>query len=416
LGAVSGLRRPAGIEKIRAYPGSLVLDIQELGAARGHDPSELHDAMMIDERSINPVWEDPITMAVNAAKPLLTDEDRRAIELLIVGTESAPDQEKAASTWVHRYLGLQPACRNFEIKHACYSGTAALQMALAWIASGVAGDAKALVITTDESRMQLGKPYEFVMGASAAAIVVSSTPRLLEVEVGKYGYWTEEVADLIRPTSRVEQGEPEASLLAYLDGLEGAYAHYVERLGEAIDFDDYFAKNVYHAPFGGMTFLAHKAMLRKWKPLSKSETWAHFERKTLASLRYIRRMGGTYASSTLVGLMGVVDGSRELQARDRIGVYSYGSGCCAEFFSGLLGPRAREVVQAAGLPDLLDARHPVSVDTYEAVERERTRAIDCGDYEPPLDGLENWYDRHYRGKGYLVFRGTRDHYRQYAWS
>ena len=405
-----------GIEKVRAYPGSLVLDIQKLGEARGHDPIELHDTMMIDERSINPVWEDPVTMAVNAAKPMLTDEDRQAIELLIVGTESALDQEKAASTWVHRYLGLKTSCRNFEIKHACYSGTAGLQMALSWIASGVAGDAKALVITTDQSRMHLGQPYEFVMGASAAAMLISSRPRLLEVELGKCGYWTEEMSDLTRPTSRVEQGDAETSLLAYLDGLEGAYGHYVERAGEAIDFDTYFVKNVYHAPFGGMTFRAHKALLRKWKPLPKNEAWAHFERKTLASLRFIRRMGGTYASSPLIGLMGLVDGSENLHAGDRVGIYSYGSGACAEFYSGLIGPAAREVVREAGLARLLDERHAVSVEDYEDVERERTRYIDCGDYEPGLGGLEGWYERHYRGHGYLVFRGMRDHYRRYAWS
>ncbi len=416
MGAVTGRARQAGIEKIRAYPGSLVLDIQKLGAARGHDPIELHDTMMIDERSLNPIWEDPVTMAVNAARPMLTDVDREAIELLIVGTESAPDQEKAASTWVHRYLGLKASCRNFEIKHACYSGTAGLQMALAWIASGMAGDAKALVITTDQSRMHLGQPWEFVMGACAAAVLVSNHPRLLEVEVGKSGYWTEEVSDLTRPTSRVEQGDAETSLLAYLDALEGAYAHYVERAGGTIDFDAYFRKNVYHAPFGGMTLRAHKALLRRWKPLSKREVWAHFERKTLASLRYIRRMGGTYASSPLIGLMGLIDGSKDLHAGDRVSLYSYGSGCCAEFYSGIVGPAARDAVREALLPDLLDARHPVSVEAYEQVERERAGYIDCGDYEPPLHGLEGWYERHYRGKGYLVLQGMRDHYRRYAWS
>jgi hydroxymethylglutaryl-CoA synthase len=405
-----------GIEKLRAYPGSLVLDIPKLATVRGRDPLELHDAMMIDERSLNPVWEDPVTMAVNAAKPMLTDEDREAIELLIVGTESAPDQEKAISTWVHRYLGLKPSCRNFEVKHACYSGTAGLQMAVAWIASGLAGPAKALVITTDQSRMHLGQPYEFVMGASAAAALVSAHPRLLEIEVDKCGYWTEEVPDLTRPTSRVEQGDPETSLLAYLDALEGAYAHYAERVGAGIDFDTYFVKNIYHAPFGGMTFRAHKTLLGKGAPRAKAETWAHFERKTLASLRYIRRMGGTYASSPLIGLLGLVDGSPDLRPGDRVGFYSYGSGCCGEFYSGLVGADAREVVGQAGLAAMLDERHPVSVEEYEDIERARTGAIDCGDYEPGLGGPTGWYDRHYRGQGYLIFRGMRDYYRQYAWS
>jgi hydroxymethylglutaryl-CoA synthase len=410
------MTRAVGIEKVRAYPGSLVLDLQKLAAARDRDPVELHDTLLIDERSLNPPWEDPVTMAVNAAMPMLTDEDRAAIELLIVGTESGPDQEKAASTWVHRHLGLPPSCRNFELKHACYSGTAALQMALAWVASGVARDAKALVITTDESRMHLGQPYEFVMGASAAAVLVSSRPDVLEVEIDRCGYWTEEVSDLTRPTSRVEQGDPETSLLAYLDALDGAYAHYVERAGGPIDLDTYFAKNVYHAPFGGMTFRAHKALLRKWRPLSTAEAWAHFERKTLASLRHIRRMGGTYGSSPMIGLMGLIEGSADLKASDRVGIFSYGSGCCGEFYSGRVGPRARAVVAAAGLSTQLDERHPVSVEEYEAIERARTARVDCGDYEPALEGLDGWYERHYRGKGYLIFRGMQDYYRRYAWS
>ena len=35
--------------------------------------------------------------------------------------------------------------------------------------------------------------------------------------------------DLTRPTLTVESGDPEPSLLTYLDALEGAYAHYVQR-------------------------------------------------------------------------------------------------------------------------------------------------------------------------------------------
>jgi hypothetical protein len=58
----------------------------------------------------------------------------------------------------------------------------------------------------------------------------------------------------------------------------------------------------------------------------------------------------------------------------------------------------------------------VSVEAYEDVERERARYIDSGDYEPVLHGLEDWYERHYQGKGYLVFRGMKDYYRRYAWS
>jgi len=405
-----------GIEKLGIYPASMSLDMSRLCEARGHDLADIRDTMMIDQRSVNPPWEDPITMAVNAALPMLTEEDRACIELLLVGSESGVDQEKPMSTWVHRYLGLKPRCRNVELKHACYSGTAGLQLAASWIASGTAPGAKALVVTTDQSRMHLGKPWEYVMGAGAAAVLVSDQPRVLELELGKYGVCTQEVSDLTRPTSRVETGNSETSLLSYMEGLEGAYADYVEHAGEPVDFDTYFKKNVYHIPFAGLTFRAHRALLRSFTTIPRSEAWSHFERKSLAAASYARRMNGTYSSSTMVGLAGTIENSTDLDPGDRIGIFSYGSGSCAEFYSGLICPEARDTVRAARLPEILDGRYALTVREYEEAERERTCYVDCGDFQPSTDGFNGWYDAHYRGKGYLVFQGCEEHYRRYAWS
>ena len=407
---------PIGIEKLRIYPGTMALDMADLCAARGHDPADIRDAMMIDQRSVNPPYEDPVTMAVNAANPMLTEDDRRSIELLIVGSESGVDQEKPISTWVHRYLGLQPNCRNFELKHACYSGTAGLNAAVTWLAAGVAGDAKALVITTDQSRMHLGQPYEFVMGAGAAAVLVSHQPRLLELELGKNGYFTHEVADLTRPTSRVETGNSETSLLAYLDGLHGAYSHYVKNVGSAVDFKTYFKKNIYHVPFGGITFLAHKELLRRDGAVSKATAWRDFADRSLPALRYARRMGGTYSSSTFVALLGLIDSAADVAPGDRLGIFSYGSGSCAEFYSALVGAEARDVTAEAELRMLLDSRYALTVAEYESIERQRDAHIDLGDFETCTEGFADWYDRRYRGQRTLIFRGMRDHYRQYDWS
>ena len=78
---MSGCPR-VGIERARVYPCSLSLSMADLCAARGHDPADIRDVMMIDERSVNPPFEDPVTMAVNAARPMLTAADLRDIELL----------------------------------------------------------------------------------------------------------------------------------------------------------------------------------------------------------------------------------------------------------------------------------------------------------------------------------------------
>ncbi|HEY4059906.1 MAG TPA: hydroxymethylglutaryl-CoA synthase [Kofleriaceae bacterium] len=405
-----------GIEKLAAYPGSLALAMPALCAARGHDLTDIRDTMMIDERSVNVPWEDPVTMAVNAAKPMLSERDRASIGLLVVASESGVDQEKPMSTWVQRYLGLSSRVRNIEVKHACYGATASLQLAASWIASGVAPGEKALVINTDQSRTHFGKPWEFVMGAAAVAVLVSDQPRILELELGRTGVHTNEVSDLTRPTSHVETGNSETSLLSYLDGLEGAFDDYVRRVPEAADFDSYFQRVIYHLPFGGMGLVAHRAMLRRAGIASKGAARDHFAAKTLPSLAYVRRMGGTYGSSTFLGLSAMLANDDTVKAGDRIGVFSYGSGSCAEWWSGRVCPEAREVVRAAGLPALLDARRQLTVAEYEAVETARTSMIDVGDHTTDRTLLGDWYERAYAGKGLLVFDGMREHYRQYGWS
>lgn len=410
------MKTRVGIEKIGIYPSSMALPMPLLCAARNHDLADIRDVMMVDERSVNPPWEDPVTMAVNAGLPILTAEDKENIELLIVASESGVDQEKPMSTWIQRYLGLSTRCRNFELKHACYGGTVALMMAAGSIASGFTRPgAKALVVTTDQSRMHLHKPWEFVKGAGATAFVVSSDPKLFELELGKSGVHTNEVSDLTRPTSRVETGNSETSLVSYIDGLDNALDAYLENLGEPITYD-YFKKNIYHAPFGGMTLRATRMALKHFGSFKRSEADAIWAAKTKPSLAYLRRMGGTYSSSTFIALTTLLERSDDLEAGDRIGMFSYGSGSCAEFYSGRVGTEAKSVAAAVGLQKLLDARYVLSVREYEDAERERTCQIDSGELTPSTDGFGGLYDAQYRGAGKLVFRGIDEHYRKYDFS
>ena len=165
-----------GIERIAAYPCTLSLDMRTLAEARDHDPNHPIGELWVTSRSLNPVWEDPVTMAVNAALQVVSPADRDDIELVIVGTESSMDFGKPMSTYVQRFCGITPNCRNFETKHACYGGTSGLMMAAHWVASGAAPGKKALVVTSDQSRMHLGQPWEYVLGAAATAMLVSASP------------------------------------------------------------------------------------------------------------------------------------------------------------------------------------------------------------------------------------------------
>ncbi|MCA9669235.1 MAG: hydroxymethylglutaryl-CoA synthase family protein [Myxococcales bacterium] len=410
---------PVGIEKIWAYPCTLSVDFEELAAVRGHEPGYPSNTLLARERSLNPCWEDPTTMAVNAALPMLDDEDRERIELLVVGTESSPDQGKPYSTFVHHFLGLQSNCRNFETKHACYGGTAALTTALHWVASGVAPGAKALVICSDQSRSHLGLLSEYVMGAGAIAMLVSDDPKVLEIDIKSSGYWTQEVGDTFRPTSKEEAGNTENSVYCYLEALEGAFDHFqrkaTARNGHPYNYDEDFRYHIYHVPFGAMGYRAHRTLLKRDRRVSRAEAEESFEKKVKPSLSYVSRVGGTYTGSTFYSLIGLVDNT-DAKPGDPLTFFAYGSGSCCEMYAAKLGPEARERIARVGLAAGLDARKQLSVADYETLERERQSYIDVATYEPPRDLWDGLWQSHYEKQRRLTLRGLKGHFRHYEWS
>lgn len=410
-----------GIEKIFAYPCTLSLDMVALAEAREVSPSHPLDDLWVESRSLNPVWEDPVTMAVNAARGVLEGEDPEQIELVVVGTESSVDFGKPISSWVQRLAGVGPNCRNFETKHACYGGTGGLMAAAHWVASGFNRGKKALVVCSDQSRMHLGKPWEFVLGAGATAMLISDKPEFLEFELGRNGYWTNEISDTYRPTAHDEVGHADTSLFGYLEAVEGSAEHFMEVAGVQ-DYDAEFARHVYHVPFGAMTYRAHRAVMRRWgtQKLSTKQIREHFERKSKPGLKYNRRYGGTYTSATFLALMGTISAAEDLNPGDGISVFSYGSGSCSEFYPVKVGARARQIVDAVDLDGRLDARQPVTVPEYEAIEQTRATYVANPNFETDKHGPEGAWAEHWRrayaGKGLCVLDGVDGWERRYRLS
>ncbi len=405
-----------GIEKIRVYPTQTKLDLSLLANERGYDVNHMKTELMVYERGVIPVWEDPVTMAINAAKPMLTEADKQSIGLLIVATETGLDLEKSLSSWVHRFLELPSYCRHFEVKAACYSGTAALKMALSWINSDFAKpNQKALVITTDHSLHVLNKPWEYVGGAGATAILVSQQPDLLVIEPEKYGVYSEEVSDVIRPLPWVEASNSETSLFSYMEGLINSYENYVENIG-AINFEDYFNYNIYHVPFGGISYRSHKQLMRLEGDYTKDEILKSFNTKVLPSIRYPQKIGGTYSSSIFIALLSLVRHAENIKSGDRVGIFSYGSGSCAEFYSGIIGDKAKEITQKADLDNLLKTRFSLSVKEYETFENIRFETSNNSDFKPDINLIPGLFESHYQNQDLLIYTGSKNYYRNYEFS
>ena len=365
----------AGIEALNVYGGAAFLDVRELCDHRGLDKPRFENLLM-HEKTVALPYEDPISFAVNAAAPLITDAIRPTIEMVITCTESGIDFGKSASTYIQDLLHLPKNCRLFEIKQACYSGTAGLQMAINFVLSGTSPGARALVIATDISRFALADAAEIQewaysepsSGAGAVAVLVSDTPHVFAIDPGAYGNHAFEVMDTCRPGPDTEAGDADLSLMAYLDCCEQAFKDYARRV-EGADFRTSFGYLCFHTPFGGMVKGAHRHLMRKLFKASPADIDADFYRRVGPGLTYGQRVGNTAGASTLLALASTID-CADLPSPQRVGLFSYGSGCCSEFFSGVITPQGRQTLQTMNIGDSLQRRYRLSMPEYELLLRE----------------------------------------------
>ena len=364
-----------GIEDINVFAGSAFVDVEKLARWRGLEMTRFGNLLM-KEKSVALPYEDPITYGLNAAKPLveaMSPDDRDRIEMVITGTESAFDFGKSMSTYFHKLLGLNRNCRLFELKNACYSGVAGLQTAVNFILSDVSPGAKVLVIATDISRFMLpeggvaaSQDWSFLepsAGAGAVAMIVSDVPYVFQLDVGANGYYGYEVMDTCRPVVDSEAGDADLSLLSYLECCERAYLEYEKRV-EGADFAKTFDYLAMHTPFGGMVKGAHRDMMRKLAKASVKDTEADFERRVAPGMAYCRRVGNIMGATTMLSLVSTIDHG-DFHIPRRVGCFSYGSGCCSEFFSGIVTPDAQQRVRKLRIKDQLDRRYELSMQEYD---------------------------------------------------
>ncbi|MDJ0714705.1 MAG: hydroxymethylglutaryl-CoA synthase family protein [Prochloraceae cyanobacterium] len=414
-----------GIEALNVYGGAAKLDVQVLAEARQLERTRF-DNLLMKEKTVAMPYEDPVSYAVNAAKPIvdsLNDADKQRIEMVITCTESGIDFGKSISSYIHDYLGLSRNCRMFELKQACYSGTAGFQMALNFVLSQTSPGAKALVIATDISRFFVTEGgdarlkdcsfAEASSGAGAVAILVSDVPYIFQVDVGCNGYYGYEVMDTCRPTPDSEAGDADLSLLSYLDCCENAYLHYQDRV-ERADYQNSFDYLSFHTPFGGMVKGAHRKMMRKFKRAKPVEIENDFQRRVMPGLVYCQQVGNIMGATVLLSLASTIDNGEFTNPR-RIGLFSYGSGCCSEFYSGVVTPEGKEIQAQYGISTQLAQRHSLSIEEYEQL-LVNSSAVAFGTRNVTLDYQifpRVW--KHIEGKGRLVLKAIKEFHREYEW-
>lgn len=369
-----------GIDTIAFYTSHYAFDLARLAESRGFEADKFSSGLGQHKMAVPPPDEDIVTMGANAALRAIQHIDPNSIEMLLFATESGIDQSKAAGIYVHDLIGLSPRCRVIELKQACYSATLGLQLALPFLRQHP--DKKVLLVASDIARYGLGTGGESSQGCGAVAMVLSANPRILELEP-EYGVMTENAMDFWRPNySDTAFVEGKYSSKLYMSMLEKSWQQYRELSGRGFSDHAYYC---YHTPVPKLVEKAHQYLA---KINSATLTDEITEEQIGFSLQYGKLIGNSYSASLYIGLTALLDSIKEDLAGKRIGFYSYGSGCVAEYFSGVVQPNYKKVLDTAHHKNMLDERAELTHAEYQAFYS----------FKYPEDGSRLEIPKHQTGK------------------
>ncbi|RME27081.1 MAG: hydroxymethylglutaryl-CoA synthase family protein [Deltaproteobacteria bacterium] len=400
----------AGIDAISVYLPRTCLRLDELAERNGVAREKYIEGLGCRSMAVPAPGEDAVTMAWEAASSLLRDYevDSESIGMLVVGTESGVDHAKPVAAYLHGMLGLSPECRIFDVKHACYGATAALRVAVDWCSSQARDNVKALVVATDIARYPVGSPGEPTQGAGAVAMLVGCNARCAVLEPFEAAVHASSVMDFWRPDySSCAIVDGKYSVECYMKALERTWRRYKKTSGLELDDYDYL---LFHAPFPKMV---RKAFYRIWgmEKATAGEgdpavTARAFERYCGPATWACCRTGNLYTGSLYLELASLLASERQRACGRRVGIFSYGSGSCSEFFSARIGPDAAWWENRTGVSRALELQREIDYPTYLEYRKTAEHMNTNGSYRAELTATGTHRQ--------AVFLGIRDHKRIYS--
>ncbi len=345
-----------GIDQISFQTSQYFVDMAELALARNEDPNKYLIGIGQKKMAVIPPTQDSVTLAANAAAKILTPTNRQQIDTVIFASESGIDQSKSGAVYLQSLLGLPRQVRAFEVKQACYSATAALQLARGYIA--LHPDKKVLITASDIARYGIGNAGEPTQGGGAVAMLISKEPRILALEDDST-VLTENIMDFWRPNYATEaKVDGHYSGHMYVDFFKEVFDTYQAQTGMTLAN---FAALAFHLPYTKMGLKALRAVLPEADALTQQRLSANFE----DSRAYNQIVGNLYTGSLYLSLLSLLEKTQTLQAGDRLGLFSYGSGAVSEFYSGILQANFKQALMPEQHQAMFAARQQVDVPTYE---------------------------------------------------
>ena len=144
----------------------------------------------------------------------------------------------------------------------------------------------------------------------------------------------------------------------YLDMLKTTWAEFQKRFNTSLaDFSAF----CFHLPFPKLALKGFNKVMDKNLPEDfKEKLKENFE----STILYSKEVGNIYTGSLYLGLLSLLENSKNLVAGDKIALFSYGSGAVAEIFSATLVDGFKDMLQTNRL-ETLKNRIRLSVEDYE---------------------------------------------------
>jgi len=405
----------AGISSISIYIPPLYLSHDDLADARAIPRDKFRIGLGHVNMAIVPPWDDTVTMAANAAEMAIETAgiDKDEIGLLIVSTETGVDQSKPVASFVQGLLGIGHRTRVYEIKHACYGGTVAIMNAINWVKSQHHRGKKALVITSDIAKYGLNTLGEPTQGAGAVAFIISDETEFIHFLPDLNAFYSKDVYDFWRPNGYLTPiVDGKYSIDCYLEALDFCTKDLQDNLiretgKELLDFVDYF---MYHLPFPRMAYKAHCRLLATLNPTLAEDAINRmyeesFTEKMKPALMGSEEVGNIYTGSVYMCLMSLMEEKSESLIGKNIGIFSYGSGCGAEFLIAHIGRGMKQQAKHLNFNKQLKRRKKITMEEYTELYSEQgaSKTIKREDVISTDDEFSRYF-----------FTGVNEHKRQYA--
>ncbi len=139
---------------------------------------------------------------------------------------------------------------------------------------------------------------------------------------------------------------------------------------------------------------------------TEQEADGSFEAEVSTSLRLPAQIGNIYTGSLYLALASLLDAEAQALEGKRVALFSYGSGCAAEFFAGRVAAGAGAFAAQLRLAEVLEGRRRYTIAEYETI-----RGADAdGDKRPVQTGAEQ---RLFAPGGGVAFLGVQEEKRIY---